>query len=171
MSSKPNLLSPVAPYEYTVFPNNDSSEEPAPWQPPPRLSLADATSEPGPVYGNGRPPSGSLSELFNPHSVVGSDAHTSRTRALTDLDAATDIGPSVSQVGSDSNTSGASSGTTNTMSAALIAKQTLVNEQLRSEVADLRQEMETIRLERSRMGLGPAEEAPPSYTPPVPLTT
>ncbi|TDL28033.1 DUF1793-domain-containing protein [Rickenella mellea] len=70
-----------------------------------------------------------------------------------------DVGPSASQVGGPT----ASEGSERPLPVApasnvLMAKQTLVNEELRTEVDNLRREMERIRIEREQ-----AMEAPPSY--------
>ncbi|THH06834.1 hypothetical protein EW145_g3808 [Phellinidium pouzarii] len=61
-----------------------------------------------------------------------------------------DLGPSASQVGGASEV--------------MIAKQSLVNEELRSEVDNLRRDLERIREEQGRAVL---DEAPPSYSDPV----
>ncbi|TDL23432.1 DUF1793-domain-containing protein [Rickenella mellea] len=82
-----------------------------------------------------------------------------RRRAGSD----SDVGPSASQVGAPTTSEGTS--TTERAppvapaSQVQMAKQTLVNEELRTEVDNLRREMERIRTEREQ-GI---EEAPPSY--------
>ena len=74
-----------------------------------------------------------------------------------------DIGPSASQVGSVMS-SGVGSQSRLGVPAprqVMVAKQTLLNEELRSEMDNLRRDLDRIRLER---GL---DEAPPQYTEPV----
>ena len=96
-----------------------------------------------------------------------------------------DIGPSASQVGSSTSSgsrSGAASGgnrilpfppSAGTVSdgtspqQVMLAKQSLVNEELRSEVDNLRRDLERIREERRLAGTMHPDEAPPSYDDPI----
>jgi len=83
----------------------------------------------------------------------------------------TELGPSASQVGTNSTVSNASGGSSgaaatshrtrqsNSTTTSMSAKQSLVNDELRNEVENLRREMERIREERTLSH----EEAPPSY--------
>lgn len=95
-----------------------------------------------------------------------------------------DIGPSASQVGSStSRGTGSARGSSSGRGGSgrgragshsdgtapqqvMLAKQTLVNEELRSEVDNLRRDLERIREERVASG-GLHDEAPPSYDEPI----
>lgn len=116
--------------------------------------------------------------VHDPHTF--SDSTYSNGRYSQDLQGqygpgisvtSTELGPSASQVGDNttlSYTTGDSSGMAATShrsgragsSNTSMAKQSMVNEELRNEVDNLRREMERIRQER----VDTVDEAPPSYT-------
>lgn len=117
-------------------------------------------------------------EQHDPHTF--SDSTYSDGRYSQDLQGqhrpgpsmtSTELGPSASQVGDNttlSYTTGDSSGMAATSHRSgrsgsantSVAKQSMVNEELRNEVDNLRREMERIRQER----VATVDEAPPSYT-------
>ena len=104
-----------------------------------------------------------------PQSVVGSSFSDVDVLSIQPSSRGTLTGTSVSRSGRGSRMTQRS---TTSRSRAMLAKQTLVNEQLRQEVDDLRRDMERIRVEREeqlRVGVNPSARAvveiepPPSY--------
>lgn len=102
--------------------------------------------------------------------IATSGARNARDSVYFREGGSTDVGPSASQVGRDSGSVVASSPgrplplpsvPEASQPQVVLAKQTLLNEELRSEVDNLRRDLERIRMERV------VDEAPPMYSDPV----